>query len=304
MQHFAQPLVFFRLNSITTLICSPTFRTLPSLRLQIPSRQVAPFIFNSPGAAPALSMLDLSTCSIRPSDVETLVARFRNLRHLILDDCTIVRGESHEGEWIALGKMCALATVKAAKDREKKLKDWLETNAARIQARNEGTHQQTLSEPHGRRIRPGRRGLATATISLRESPPTETAPTVRRNTNVPRIRVVPASPTICSLSTTFNTHLRDERTVQAEFSQGWAEGLAQLNAVRKRMYQSWKNGVRVMHIMGGLDTEDGFMGLEDVGETAFVNVGGEHSFWPTPVLCLAGSNPGALHVDGCGHPDF
>lgn len=248
-------------------------------------------------------MLDLSTCDIRPSDVEALVARFRNLKHLILDSCAIVRGESHEGEWISLGRMCALATVKAAKDREKKLKGWLEINATRVQANNEGVHQQDPGEPRGRRGRPGRRGLATATISLRDSPMVMVEPTARRNMDVPKIRIVPTFPTIRSLSTSFNTHLREEHTIQREFNQGWAEGLAQLNAILNRLHQSWKNGVRMMRVTGDPGTEDGFEGLEDIdGETAFVDVLGERGLLPTPVLCLAGSKTEALHADGgCGH---
>lgn len=247
-------------------------------------------------------MLDLSTCDIRLSDVEALVARFQNLKYLILDSCTIVRGESHDGEWIALGRMCALATVKAAKDREKKLREWLEINATRVQANNEDIHQQDTGEPHGRRSRPGRRGLATATISLRDSPTVMVVPTARRNMDVPKIRIVPTFPTIRSLSMSFNTHLREEHTIQTEFNRGWAEGLAQLNAVLNRLHQSWKNGVRMMRVTGDPGTEDGFEGLEDIdGETAFVNILNEQGLLPTPVLCLAGSTPEALHTDGCGH---
>ena len=300
MQRFAQPLVFFRLDPVATLMCSPILSTLPNLRLRIPSRQVAPSIFHSPRAAPALITLDLSTCNIRLTDMEALVARFRNLKHLILDSCSVVRGESYEGDWIALGRMCAGATIRAAKDREKKLKDWLETNAARAQATEEETHQQVLGEPHGRRIRPGRRGLATATISLRDSPTTVAAPIVRRDTNVPKIRIVPASPTIRSLSTTFNTHLREERTIQTEFNKGWAEGLAQLSAIRNRLHQSWRNGVRIMRITSHSSTEDGLEGLEQI-DGAFVDIWGEQGFLPPPILCLAGCQPGALHADGCGH---
>ncbi|KAG6333897.1 hypothetical protein ID866_5182 [Astraeus odoratus] len=302
-QHFAQPLVFFRLEPINTLICSPFLRTLPNLCLRIPLRPVAPFVSQSPQAAPALSILDLSTCNVHPGDVEGLLARFKNLKHLILDGCDIIRGDFHEGDWVAIGRMCALATVKAAKDREKKLKNWLEANATRFESSDKNASQQAAGEVQRRRIRPGRRGLAAATISLRESPPREATPIVRHNIDVPRIRVVPSPPTLRSLSTTSNTHLRDEHAIRIEFEQGWAEGLTRLDAVRGRLYQSWKNGVRVMYVAGDQSTEDGLEGLEDVNdETIFHTIREERGIWPAPVLCLAGSNSDTEnHADGCGH---
>ncbi|KAI6153789.1 hypothetical protein BKA82DRAFT_4093995 [Pisolithus tinctorius] len=297
-QRFAQPLVFFHLDVLSKLVCSPCFRSASNFRLRIPSRQVAPFLFNTPRTATALTLLDLSTCHVRSVDVEGLLARFSHLKHLILDGCTIAQGQSHEGDWAAVGKMVALGTVKAAKDREKKLKTWLESNAARLQTREGGISQQPVGEQRpGRRIRPGRRGLATATISLRDSPPREAVHIVHHNISVPKIRVLPAAPTICSLSTTLNAHNRDIHTIRTEFQQGWGEGIAQLNAIHRRLYQSWKNGVRVMCISDDQDMGDGFEGLEDIeSETLFHDV-----LCTAPVLCLADSNETNEHAEGCGH---
>ncbi|KIJ65046.1 hypothetical protein HYDPIDRAFT_39691 [Hydnomerulius pinastri MD-312] len=301
-QHFAQPLVFFRLDPIATLACSPYLRSLTSFRLRIPSRQVALFIFSSPLSLPALNFLDLSTCNIRLGDVEALIARFRHLKHLLLDGCSITRGESLESEWAAVGKTCALGTVKAAKEREKKLKTWLEANAARSHLDGEAMPEQVVAAPAARRIRPGRRGLATAAISLRDSPPRETTPVVRANGVIPKVRIVPSFPTIRSLSTTSNTFHKDKHdAIRAEFSKGWDEGFAQLTAVRNRLYQSWKNGVRMVRIAGDQGAEEGFEGLEDVdGESAFYGPA-SIDMRTAPVLCLAGSDPEVKHMDGCGH---
>lgn len=300
-QRFAQPLVFFHLDVLTKLVCSPCFRSASNLRLRIPSRQVAPFLFNAPRAAPALNLLDLSTCHVRFADVEGLLARFSNLKHLILNGCFITQGHSLEGDWVAVGKMIALGTVKAAKNREKKLKAWLESNVARLPTNEDGVSEQPTGEQRmGRRIRPGRRGLATATISLRDFAPTEAVHVVQRNISVPRLRVLPASPVICSLSTSLDVHNRDEHTIRTEFQQGWEEGITQLNAIRSRLYQSWKNGVRVMCISDDQGVEDGFEGLRDVdSETLFHDV--QCVVCPAPVLCLTGSNDATKHADGCGH---
>ncbi|KAI6136440.1 hypothetical protein F5141DRAFT_1208794 [Pisolithus sp. B1] len=278
-RRFAQPLVFFHFDVLTKLVCSPCFRSASNLRLRIPSRQVAPFLFNAPQAAPALKLLDLSTCLVRFADVEGLIARFSNLKHLILNGCSITQAHALEGEWEVFGKMVALGTVKAAKDREKKLKAWLQSNVAYLQTSADGVSEQPTGEQRtGRRIRPGRRGLATATISLRDSPPTEVVHVVQRNTSIPK----------------------DEHTIRTEFQQGWEEGIALLNITRSRLYQSWKNGVRVMYISDDQGMEDGFEGLQDVDSaTLFHDV--QCVLCPAPVLCLAGSDDTTKHAEGCGH---
>ena len=302
--HFAQPLVFFRLDPIHTLACSPSLRSLTNLRLRIPSRQVATFIYRSPRSIPGLRILDLSTCNVRLADVEALVARFRQLIHLIVDGCNITRGDAQEGEWANVGKTCALATVKAAKERERKLKTWLEAHAVRNSPDSELATAPEEEVAAARRARPGRRGLATATISLRDPPERMTAPVIRANIVVPKVRVVPSSPILCSLSTTTRTLYKDKHdAIRAQFERGWDEGLVQLTAIRSRLYQSWKNGVRMMRIAGDQGTEEGFEGLEDVdGEGMFYGRDGSRNIWPVPVLCLAGAVPNSVqHVDGCGH---
>lgn len=295
--------MFFRLDPIHTLACSPYLRSLTNLRLRVPSRQVATFIYSSPRSIPELRILDLSTCKIRLTDVEALAARFQQLMHLIVDGCSVTY-DTQESEWANVGKTCALVTVKAAKEREKKLKTWLEAHAVRTSPDPEITTVPEEEVAAARRARPGRRGLATATISLRGPPKSTTAPVIRANIVVPKVRVVPSPPTLCSLSTTTSTLHKDKHdAIRAQFERGWDEGLAQLTAIRSRLYQSWRNGVKMMRIAGDQGMEEGFEGLEDVdGEGTFYGRDGSRNIWPVPVLCLAGGVPNSVqHVDGCGH---
>lgn len=135
VQKFAQPLVFFRLDPFSSMISSPYAQDIKHFRLRIPSRQIARFLYTQPGALPSLSLLDLSTCNVAESDVEQLLGRLVGLKHLIADNCSLLRGE---GDWAAFGKTCALAGVKRAREREKKLKAWLELVYARQAAEAQG----------------------------------------------------------------------------------------------------------------------------------------------------------------------
>lgn len=67
--------------------------------------------------------------------MEQLLGSLPGLKHLIADNCSLLRGE---GDWAAFGKNCALAGVKRAKEREKKLKVWLELAYARAAAASQG----------------------------------------------------------------------------------------------------------------------------------------------------------------------
>jgi len=108
---------------------------------------------------PGLQFLDLSTSGVLESEVEMLLVQFTELNHIIVDDCLIFRGDLQEGSWSALGKRLALIGVKRSREREKALKAWLEASIGNTDGRINATTT--------RRIRPGRSGLATATISLR-----------------------------------------------------------------------------------------------------------------------------------------
>ncbi|KAH7914755.1 hypothetical protein BJ138DRAFT_1143199 [Hygrophoropsis aurantiaca] len=302
-QHFAQPLVFFRLDPLTALVCSGFAQSITCFRLRVPSRQVARFLCSSPAAAPGIELLDLSTCSVAMSDTETILAHFSKMKHLILDGCSIMRGEPREGEWIAVGKACALGPVKRAKEREKKLVAWLGTNAL---SSSEPDRLQAMGAQHtGRRIRPGRRGLATAAISLRASPPRDVPTPVVSNVTNTKIRIMPSLPALLSFSTNSPTICSDRYgSIRMDFMQGWTEGLAQLTAIRMRLRQSWRNNVRVVRFGDILGSEEGLDDLVDVEDEEEFDVSQSegNSFGNAPALCLAGEE-GESHTEHCGHTE-
>jgi len=307
-QHFAQPLVFFRLDPLTTLVCSDFLRSLTSLRLRIPGRQFVRFICADPRSLPALEFLDISTCLVLESEVEALLMRFTTLRHLILDGCSMKRLDIVDGEWVALGKNCSLAGVKRAKEREKKLRAWLEASATRSTVAN---NDQSITEVFDfndrggtRRLRRGRRGLATATISLRESSAKDNSLStfVPGVADIPttRIRILPPAPSLASLAITISSQISPDRhtSVRTDFGRGWTEGLAQLTAIRNRLRQSWQNGVRLVRFSGEpCASEEGLDGLVDAGSEPDFNAIDAK----IPLLCLAGPGRKEGHIEGCGH---
>ncbi|THH04429.1 hypothetical protein EW146_g10179, partial [Bondarzewia mesenterica] len=245
---------------------------LNNYRLRIPSRQVGPFIHGQPGALPGVDFLDLSTCNISERDVEAILGRFDGLKHLVLDYCSLLRGEPREGEWASFGKVCALARVRRVRDRETKLKAWLQAQyVAALQeqtAMNEtpeavpGAEAVLAETPRPSRRRGGRRGLATATISLRErepaparsstlhdlrtsTPSTSSAPSMSHYAvpPPPRVRILPTLPALRTLTLTTTAPVKPARHAQlrAEFERGWAMGVLQLTGMRNRLRTSWRN---------------------------------------------------------------
>lgn len=189
-----------------------------------------------------------------------------------------------------MDKTRALAAVKATKEQEKKLKAWLEARAVRS-----NPNPELATAPEGvaatRRARLGRRGLAVATISLRDLSTRSTAPIIRANTSTPKIRVVPASPSLCCSSTATSMLHRQTRCHPSSVRGGWDEGPAQLTAIRSRLYQSWRNGVKMVLIAVDPGIGEGFQGLEDVdGEDRSRNI------YAILVLCLAGTVPNSVSM--------
>ncbi|KDQ63148.1 hypothetical protein JAAARDRAFT_29150 [Jaapia argillacea MUCL 33604] len=305
-QTFAQPLVFFHLDPFTRLVRSPYLRSASHFRLRVPSRQVARYLHALPGSLPRLEILDLSTCNVNESDVVSILGRFTMLRHLVLDNCGVIRGELREGQWSDFGKSCATAAVKRAKDREKKLKTWLEITHARTAGDVDANIRLQGGQVPTKAPKRGRRGLATATISLRASPPRDAVPLpipvvndLRAGGKIPKIRILPSYPSLLSFTTT--VRLEDRRDVaRAEFEKGWTEGLAQVASIRTRLRQSAMNGVRVMKFLEDEQCmfEEGLEDLDDVEEEDWeVDI----EKLKHPSLCLAGPDRQAEHFDGCGH---
>jgi hypothetical protein len=115
---------------------------------------------------------------------------------------------------------------------------------------------------------------------------------------IPKIRIVPSSPILLSLSTS-SSIISDtqHQTIREDFEKGWNEGVALLSVVKSRLYQSWRNGVRMMRMTEDAGM-DGLNGLEDIGiENAFQS----HPELDAPILCLAGPDTLGKHVQGCSH---
>ncbi|KAJ7292913.1 hypothetical protein C8J57DRAFT_10055 [Mycena rebaudengoi] len=288
---FAQPLVFFRLDSeLSNLAQSPFLYSLTSLKFRIPSRQVAHSICRSPLSLPSVELLDLSTCNVTSGDIiDILLPLLPRLKHLILDGCIVLRGEYRPEDWAAFGKSCALSGVTRSKVREKKLR----------QARLE-TVPVARPERKGRR---GRRGVSTATVSLRASPPRESRVVGTAQgaaASNARVRIFPASPSLRSLSITLlpSIALEKHAEIRQEFEKGWFEGLSQILEIRGRLYKSSNLGTKIMMFAQEeeLDeSEEGLDGLVDVSNWEdSVDIG-------APVLCFAGPSSSEAHQSGCAH---
>ena len=326
-QAFAQPIVFFRLDPcLSVLLHSPSMApSLRALRLRIPSRPVARSICGTTPSGtmayssalmppPDLEFLDLSTCSVLDSEVDMILVHFPSLKHLILDGCSLIRGELREGDWNALGKRCALASVKRAKQREKALKAWIDANqpTTNDDGPGENVHQ-------ARRAKRGRKGLASAAISLRDPGP-DPLPSSSRGVSViqmslqrtTKIRILPSEPTLETLCITLSPWIKLEKhpMIRAEFDSGWAEGVALLEVTKARLKGSAKNGYRVMRpspTTGNraeeqdLDEqlEEGLEGLEDVDVDE--SESSSTALLRPPILCFAGPGRNTHHEGNCGH---
>lgn len=283
---------------------------------------------------PDIEFLDLSTCAMLDSEVDTVLMHFPNLKHLILDGCPILRGELHEGDWNALGKRCAIIGSKRAKEREKTIKAWAEArNRAIAQAAAQDASQNvTDAQPTPaqalptKRAKRGRKGLASSSLKIREKhrtlpvalPPR--LPDVKdlEPVNLPKVRILPSAPALLSLSITRSSSIQTEKilAIRDEFEAGWAEGIALLGVTRARLRTSAKNGhVRLVQFTSLEEMDelqhihDGFDGLE------YVDPDNDQTFWgaadagsnrvlsilDAPILCFAGDDGRSTHLPNCGH---
>jgi hypothetical protein len=234
--------------------------------------------------------------------------------------------------WFALGNRCALAGVKRAREREKTLKAWLEARSSNNSPTNDQDPPLAIP-PEARRPRPGRKGLATATVSLRASTPPPSTSTAVNQSLQPRTRVgpplkvhiIPPPPSLLSLSASPLTVLGGSVAFNAEtkvsmvaaFKNGWEDGLRILRERRSRLAATFLRRtavgqrVRFLKFKDGNesgDDEEGFEGLEDLkagDEDAFfedVDGDGTPISRDPPILCLSRlRHEDDGHVDGCGH---
>jgi hypothetical protein len=357
---FAQPIVFFSLDPLSKLISSEALQKVTHLRIQIPSRTIADFLcrFSSPPShstsqpspaspipLPSLQLLDLSTTQLAPPTLARLLGIYHNLKYLVIDDCGVVpRSMEITGAFAELGRLCVLAGVKHAKEREQALKQVAEAvrqaaaeeaerlaqlavAAAKISAGqnknancgrcngvprtgidSSGSATPTSNKPQNlndgfnngntatasastsatpttssfSRTKKGRKGLATATFSIREKKQATAAPLnpqhisslLGANNNpspssnmasstaaaLEKIRVLPPVPSLHSLClTAFIPPTDDLQRLawESEFARGWEEGVSTLRAVYKRLYTSRSN--KLVRLYRFASTQDGTM---------------------------------------------
>ncbi|KAF5345209.1 hypothetical protein D9758_009656 [Tetrapyrgos nigripes] len=305
---FAQPLVFFRLDTtVPELLRSDAIRlSLTSFRIRLPARSLMRSLTHAPppnppsfgapvtpGEAPTyrysvpprnshlppspyLKLLDLSTSSVSEDAIALILVRYPALTHLIADDCGILKGElgHRDGgqEWAKLSKECALAGSLRAKNREKKVKQWIEEEKTAAMNKQDATgsrgreHSQAgegeSSAAGRRRPKKGRKGLATATISLKKNDAqnhnganTISRPRADPALFIQKIRILPPTPTLQAFSTSLVVPAGSIPAEAADilsstndlWERGWAEGIKILTAIRNRLRASWRTGsVRVL----------------------------------------------------------
>ncbi|KAI0756577.1 hypothetical protein C8Q80DRAFT_1129401 [Daedaleopsis nitida] len=329
---FAQPLVFHQLNPLTLLAASPLCHDLRHLRLRVPRRQICRYLHAKPCSFPSLELLDMSTSNVSIRDLEGLLAHVSSIRTLVLDGCPVVTQRTDiqldAGEpflqWMELGQTLALAGVRRASEREKQLKAWVENYYANAQ---EEASSQAGSSKKGKR---GRKGVATATFSLRAASPEQkgmpdvTIPLERIPPYGQKVRVLPSAPKLRSIATSYPGGVTPEayQAIQEEFERGWASGIARLSSIRFRLRTTYQNGVaRIVRFADrgteeweeeGVHGEQGLAGLVDVRDVNSFALNLVDHAEPggspegqiglaCPVLCLAGAERAGDHVEGCGH---
>jgi hypothetical protein len=307
---FAQPLVFFSFKPLVVLSTSIYTSNLVKLSIRIPSRDVVTFIASQPDSFKSLEVIDVSTCSVSVPQIRTLLVRFPKLRHIIADDSrAFVRIEAMT-LWHALGRAFAFAAVERAGEMENAFR----ARATLLAAEGNGAPVQA-DVPH--RSRPGRRGVATATISLRETRTTNTPnPHPNQasggNNRDTRLKVLPMPPLARSLSVDayMDSNLDSYANFQRQFQVGWEEGINMLRSVWKRMQTSQsRSTTRVMAPRDCKFLADRNSSDPDAETSPCLPVGVSFDWeglmtneWPCPVLCCAGERgERGLHATGCGH---
>ena len=315
---FAQPIVFFSLEPLTALCRSKTLLNVQHFRLCIPSRQITSFLTPPMANLHNVTLLDLSTTNVTSDGLAAILVRFTGLEHLLLDDCGLVaRAVEISGEFAALGVLCASSMLKKARQREKEIKEFVEAEAeAKRLAVAElcaGPAESIAGAPG--KTGKGRRGVATATFSLREKPAPKTKASGLANSSgrdlppalasLTKVRVLPSLPCLKSLSTT--TFSIPTPTVVSEwrhdFARGWGDGLSMVTATRMRLFRSRANGIIRLFEFNSIadpELEAPLQGLREL-HLDDPDFGAELADTEPPVLCFAGSRTQGDHTESCGH---
>lgn len=317
---FAQPLVFFTFHPLINLSTSPVGENVHALRFRIPDKNIGSFISAAPTAFPSLQTLDIATSSTAKNTLTLLLDRLYGVQRINLDSCKTLTANLRElTEWKAFGRDCALVGARRVKEREKEVKSWLES-LRREHSTSQTLSSQTYSNVHRPKARAGRKGLATASISLRGAsdptiivqPPSQISGGSSSNTAVPsqKIRIAPSPPSLHSISVSpphllvvpggpqnegeFHTSIRES------FAQGWREGLGILRLTWTRLQISQSNKVaRVMMIKTKSNDPNSLDGLEDLEEDGWKEL--TNGSWDIPNLCLEGETSSSSHANDCVH---
>jgi hypothetical protein len=308
-QTFAQPIVFFRLDTISTLARSLFARDLPALKLRVPHRPIARSIATA-GIFPSLRVLDLSTTFIPGADLDPVTSRLRKVQALVLDGCSLVRaGAGGEEEWKAVGHLCATGGLRLARERERILRGWLERQAA-LDAVSSATMVQstasssTAQASRTRKPAKARKGVASLVGGMQAMSVNSDAVLV-----IPKIRVLPSYPNLLALSTTipFTTDILPFNVAEA-LAEGWRDGIRILHTARVRLRTSLSHGTRVVRILEHHERDPGSTEGEDKGMDGLKELSRVDDVWmeddlehPAPVFCLAGPDKKAEHPEGCAH---
>lgn len=137
---FAQPIVFFSLQPITTLAISPFAKTVTSLRFRVPARTVWPQLC-FPLAFPRLEFLDLSTSFVNSDEAVTTILRtFPRLRHLVIDSSGICGSGLDRDGWKGLGRKMAMAGINKARDTDRQIRSLRGTEPCRVKVMGKHGH--------------------------------------------------------------------------------------------------------------------------------------------------------------------
>ncbi|KZO90780.1 hypothetical protein CALVIDRAFT_506313 [Calocera viscosa TUFC12733] len=247
-RNFAPPIVLFATACLTHLTAASSMRaSLRTLRLRFPQRPILQHL--SP--LPNMEALDLSTTTLTPADLRMVFVKFPRLRHLVLDHTGFYISCGKDGaeeELREAGRICAMWGVGRARDVEREAKDWWATQMAKqYGARDENDSAPSDADQPapgpardtGVRKTPkkGRRGIATATISLRDhvvASSSSSAVLPARSTPgqiQTKFHVLPPLPSLHTIALGVSergitTAVR--ATWMAEFAQGWLEGRRRL----------------------------------------------------------------------------
>ena len=322
---FAQPLVFFTFKPFVVLSTSIVAGSIRQLRISIPSRDIVPFITSQLDSLKSLEMIDVSASLVSVPQIKALLARFPRLRHIIADSCNGFTRIEAMTLWHALGRAFAFAAIERAAELDNKLKThvWLQGSGE-----NPRPEDELGRRGAERRIRPGRRGVATATISLREPRVTTvtngniqaTTSTDRLKTEL-KVKVLPYPSSLVSISVDAYAKLDTDQgqahalheSFRQRFRLGWDEGVAMLRAIWKRMQISHTRGTTRVFVPQGcvflVHSDDSRPTGKDNELSGCVPVGSTFDWegligydWPYPTLCCAGSSEDkTLHEQHCGH---